>query len=703
MLRRTTTWQVKRPLFVSGLMAVAVTAIALKASLAVTLACVVPAAILLFWKRLWLCGCITLCFLLVAVGYRHTYALPAEKLNGQNDTITGEVLALPTYGRMYTVRITDSAYLPSGSQAMLLCPDEESLTVGDAFTAHAELLATKSNQTYYAAHLTFVFVFPTDEEGSLQVNRHATPKTSLLQRLRAALVAVPRRTLPSRESGLLSALCFGEVGFVHPTDTEAFRGSGLSHLLVVSGLHLSMVSLALKRLFRRLGMYPCIILTLGVTWLFALFVGATPSILRAAIMLSLWLVGCMLFQRSDGLNTLGLAALLLLAANPYTLWNISFQLSFAATLGVLLLTPRLMPPWEPVADDLPWPKRLAKTAWRALIGLVAVSFSATLFTSPIACYHYGGFPLFTLPANLLAAPTAGTAMALGWLGALVGLLPFFGWLSHGLLLGAGLLMRYMGGVARLLSPHWGWITVTQLWQWLLLLTVCALIAGGILCRVSRRQVLTAILTMTVLAAGVGVPFATAPLRLTIVPVDNEGGFILQQGNRCALIVTNACDINEVTYATPTFTPDVLVVLDGDPSAITQITRWSEATVLVATPTDWTHGTDKTILPYNVGDAVTLWADCRITRLSAGWTLLQMQNETVCIGTDLDTPCPHPDGWQIAVGGVPSTPPDTHYTIVCNDTWLRRHGSTLTGRETVLFDEFVTFTPLRGEWRRLLWL
>lgn len=701
MHRPSSAWQVKRPLFVSGLIAVAVTAIALTASLAVTMGCVVPLIVLLYRKRLRLCAVIALCFLLVAVGYRHTYVLPAEQLNGQTDVIKAEVLEMPTYGRMYTVRITDSAYLPKDSRVMLRCPDDHALNIGDRFTAEADLLPVKDNQTYYASHLAFACAFSENEEDSLQITYASNREDGVLSRIRATLVNEPRTTLPPRESGLLAALCFGETGFVAEVDNDRFRSSGLNHLLVVSGLHLSMVALAIRRLVHRLGRYPRSLLTLCTVWLFALFVGATPSILRAATMISVWLIGGLLFQQSDGLNSLGLAAMILLAINPYTLWNIGFQLSFAATLGVLVMMPRLMPR-KRTADDLPWWQQLWRWVRDSLLSVAAVSFSALLFTLPVACYHYGGFPVTTLPANFLAVPAAGAAMLFGWLGSLCGLIPFLGWLSRGLFAVAGLLIRYMAEIARLLSLDKAWATVSQQWQWLLLVGICILIVGSVLWRVSRKRMGVVLLTLILLTIGVGIPFSTAPIRMTIVPVDNEGGFILQQGKHCALLVTDARDINEITYDTPAFEPDVLIALAGDASVLTQLTRWPQATVVVATPTDWTNGIPLPLTTLPVGGTVTLWEGCRLTRLTDGWTLLHVGNETVCIGTDPKEPCPYPDGWHIYVGGAPTTP-DRPYTVLCNDTWLRRHGHTVTGQATLLYDQPITFTPQRGEWRTTLWL
>ena len=107
-------------------------------------------------------------------------------------------------------------------------------------------------------------------------------------------------------------------------------------------------------------------------------------------MLSLWLVGCLFFQRGDGLNALGLAAILLLAINPYTLWDVGFQLSFAATLGVLVLARRLMPQRQAAEADLPWYRRLWRWIRYTTIATAVVCVSATLFSLPVACYRFGG-------------------------------------------------------------------------------------------------------------------------------------------------------------------------------------------------------------------------------------------------------------------------------------------------------------------------
>ena len=680
-----------------GLLAVATVAVALSCSWAVALCCVMPAALVLCWWRMWLFAAIPVCFLLLTVGHRHVYIRPAMALDGEIDTLTGTIVDQPTRDGMHTLRVIDSDYLPKGSLVMITVSDEAVPALYDTITQRTELVPIKDSQTYYAAHGAFACGFAVDDHATVI---HHDTEVSVIKRCRTALVGVVRAALPADESGVLSALCFGQRDYVNPADESAFRGSGLSHLLVVSGLHLSLVALAIHRLFRRFGMVACNLMTIGGLWLFALLVGLSPSVLRAAMMVTVWLVGCLLFCRSDGLNALGLAAILLLAYHPYTLLDAGFQLSFAATMGVLALAHRLLPYTSLPDEGSRW-MRLWRWVRLTVKNSVVVCVSALLFSLPIACYHYGGMPLLSLLSNPLAAPAAGGAMLFGWLGALIGRIPFMGWLSNGCLLIAGLLVRYMTAVAKLCSPSWAWLPVASGWRWLLLCAVCAVCICGILWRIPWRRVGVAALALAVLTAAVGTFVVDVPLRLTVVPVDNESGFILQQGNHCALIITAVRDINEVVYDAAPFEPDVLFILDGDASAVSQAGRWTEATVIAATPATWAQSSRIPIDYCAVGETVELWEECSLTRLSDGWTLLMMGEDAVCIATAPDEPCPYPDGWQIYVGCAP-TQPTAHYTVVCSAAWWRRNATTLVGRATVFCDEIRTFTPHEGEWRELPW-
>lgn len=681
----------KRPLLAAGFTAVVITAVALRFAWWLSLLCALAFVGWLCFRRMALCVAVAILLFVSAMGYRHWYVMPTVGLDGVEDTITGVVVEQPAYGDMYTLRIVRSDVLRTGTRVMLLCNGEDTPRIDGTVTATVALFAVKDNQNYYISHGAFVCAFPRGEEDTairvLEMGRSPTSDVRV-QTLRA-LTAAPRRYLDEEAGSILSALCFGDRTFLSAETTAAFRGSGLSHLLVVSGLHLSMVVLAVRQLLRRTGARLTCLLTIVAAWLFAWLVGFSPSVVRAAVMCTLWLVGLLLFCRSDGLNALGLAAVLLLTGSPYTLYNVGFQLSFAATLGVLLLAPRLVPRYDEPRDIPPWYRFWWRLRYRTLQG-AAVCASALLFTLPIAAYHYGGLPIASVVSNLLALPVAGAILLLGWVGSLCGLFPLLGWLSKGILFVTHFLVRYLQWVAEICSPDWGWVTISQLWQWLLLLGLCAAVICALFSRISSRRVVAGVMTLAVLAVGVGIPLTVAPVSLTVVPSDNEGGFILRQGTHCALLVTHAGELDEVTYETAPFIPDAVVVGYTPAAELTQWDYFPTAQVVSAADVP-------------VGTVVELWRDCRLAICADGWWHLQIGGESLWIATDPEALPPDPDGACIYVGGTPTRPPRSNYTVVCSRSWIRRRHPDLTGRETFVLENPITLIPKRGEWRMSLWL
>ena len=682
---------VRRPLFAVGLTATVVTAIALGwvwwlalMGIAVLLACC-------FRRRMVLCAAVAVLFFLSAMGYRHWYVAPTAPLDGEEDTLTAVVEAQPTYGDMYMVRVTASSVLRRGTRVMLLCNGEDTPRLGGTVTVAVRLYAVEENQLYYASQGAFVCAFARGNEDTAFTVSDAGLSPSADGRLQTvrALTAACRRFLGEEQSAILSAVCFGERSFLSDATVAAFRGSGLGHLLVVSGLHLAMVALAVRRLMRRVGQRFSCWATMAAMWLFAWLVGFSSSVVRAAVMGTVWLGGMLLFRRSDGLNSMGFAAALLLAVNPYTLWNAGFQLSFAATAGVLLVAPRLRVQEEMDHDD-PWWYALWRRVRRGVLNGGGVCVSALLFTLPIAAYHYGGFPLTSIVSNVLAMPVAGGVLLLGWVGSLCGLIPLLSWLSQCVLLLAAALIRYMEWVARVGSPAWAWLTVSWRWQWLLLLGVCALIACGIYFAVSSRRVTAGIAALAVFTMAVGLPLTVTPASLTVVPSENEGGFILRQGAHCALLVTHTAELAEVIYEVPPFTPDVVVVGESTVADESETNRFpaAQAVFTAAMP---------------IGTVVELWKDCHLTVCSDGWWRLQMDDAAIWIATDATAPVPDGDGAYVYVGGTPTHPPAADYTVVCSHSWLKRHHPTLTGRETFVIENPITLIPRRGEWRMSLWL
>lgn len=225
----------------------------------------------------------------------------------------------------------------------------------------------------------------------------------LRQRIRQAINSY----LDGDPASLLSGLLLGERRHLSERVRAAFSDTGTAHVLAVSGLHVGLVALILIaflracRLPKRAG-YIASMVGLG---LYAWLTGGSPSVVRATIMAVAVMVGLLNERRGSGLNMLGLAGMVILCFWPQALATPGFQLSFAATFGILVLAPRL----QILASGLGAPP-LVKN-W--ILMPLAVSAAAQLATAPIIAWYFHRVPLISLLANLIVVPLAGAVLSLG--------------------------------------------------------------------------------------------------------------------------------------------------------------------------------------------------------------------------------------------------------------------------------------------------
>jgi len=252
------------------------------------------------------------------------------------------------------------------------------------------------------------------------------------QRISAAILEM----LPdSGLAGLASAMLVGELSGLDEEVSEAFRRSGVVHILSVSGLHTGTVYagitglMALLTLRRRRKAW-MEFLPLSLVFLFALMTGLAPAVSRATLMITLHTLSRMVSRRTEGLNILAGSAFLMLMIVPAWLFNLGFWLSFLAVAGIMLLYAPSMAVFG-----------LSYGRWRkALGGLAMVSLVAQLATAPLCLYSFHAFPAYFLPANLLAVPLSTVAIYTG----MVALPLHMAGLPDGLAVRAfGLLLQWM--------------------------------------------------------------------------------------------------------------------------------------------------------------------------------------------------------------------------------------------------------------------
>jgi len=200
-----------------------------------------------------------------------------------------------------------------------------------------------------------------------------------------------------------------------------FRKIGLSHILAISGFHFALIALLISTLLRCF--LPIKLASIGLLLLltlYLLFLGASPSILRAYIMISLFVLGRLLRRRSDPLNLLGAALLIELLLDPTHLTHLGFQLSFLATFGILAFYPifekkvRWLLPKRSlkVAKEMPLLDQHGYLLTSGIRSGLALNLAVQVATLPLIFTYFGSFPLLSLPYNLLLPPLLALSLLL---------------------------------------------------------------------------------------------------------------------------------------------------------------------------------------------------------------------------------------------------------------------------------------------------
>ena len=244
----------------------------------------------------------------------------------------------------------------------------------------------------------------------------------------AALFALKERALstigamlPEPEASVLAGILLG-VGHGMPKDLEeAFRITGTTHILVISGSNIAFVAAMLTAIGHRLvGKRKATPVVLAGIAVYTILVGADAAVVRAAIMGGLYVLALHYGRRSDALISLVVAASVMTLLNPRTLWDLGFQLSFAATLGLILLVP-------PVREGVEsWLRRwLSEASVRHTLSVLndalIVTLAAQIMTTPIILYTFGRLSLVSLLSNSLVLLAQPGVMVCGGMATLLGL------------------------------------------------------------------------------------------------------------------------------------------------------------------------------------------------------------------------------------------------------------------------------------------
>lgn len=205
----------------------------------------------------------------------------------------------------------------------------------------------------------------------------------------------------SKEQGLAEALLIGYKDDLDKNLVQSYTNTGVVHIIAISGMHLALIYGLLILLTKPLRQkkqfnFLRVIIILTGLWLFTLLAGAQASVVRSAVMFTCIAVGELLLRKTTVYNTLALSAFLLLCYNPFWLWDVGFQLSYAAVLSIIIF-------FRPIYNWLYFPNKLIDALWK----LNALSLAAQIFTTPVSIYHFHQFPVLFLLTNIVAVPLSG--------------------------------------------------------------------------------------------------------------------------------------------------------------------------------------------------------------------------------------------------------------------------------------------------------
>lgn len=235
-----------------------------------------------------------------------------------------------------------------------------------------------------------------------------------------------RKTLeqlfPQDSRAFAKALLLGDTSDLSYSEDTALKISGIRHIVAVSGLHVSVVFAVILFLFRQ-RRWLTFFVSVPALFFFAAMTGFTPSVTRACLMSILMALGMAIYEEYDGMTSLSLACLIMMAVNPFVIYSVSFQLSVSSVAGIMLFS---SPVYRWITKHLPKAK---PKSWRGrfyawIAGSFSVTISASIATTPISAYYFGTVSLVGMFTNLLTIWIVGFLFCgIAFVGAFGALLP----------------------------------------------------------------------------------------------------------------------------------------------------------------------------------------------------------------------------------------------------------------------------------------
>lgn len=466
----------KRPFAVIGFSYLAALRVAfiigIEYAVILSIVCATAATVTLFVKRIRLGGALPAALysaaaaLIILSAFSQVFVMPAQNYVGKTGTISAELVDLPykqndRYYYKMKINSSDIDDANTGTTALISSEFYVPIEPYDSLTATVRFYDNTSGsfQNYNISRGVYVrgsIIKGTDRE---IIKNDSKPVYYYVLMLKKAILNTIDSLLPEKEASLVKAMLLSDKTGLDEYNKTTFKAAGVSHIIVVSGFHLTIIvtlfSLFLSIFIKNKQIRS--LLSCGAVVMFMCLVGFTPSIMRAGIMQIAVLLAAASYKAPDSFNTLGIAALIICFINPYTSADIGFLLSFYATLGIVLceapiskyILEHLHISKENEEKKMPKEKKISTTIVIYLVSIISVTVSAVLFTTPVTILYFRSFALYSILFNLLISPAASLLLCVTVIMVIIGLIPYLGVIAVPLAFLCRLLADYIFLVASL--------------------------------------------------------------------------------------------------------------------------------------------------------------------------------------------------------------------------------------------------------------
>lgn len=371
-------------------------------------------------------------------GYRYAFVPGTSDLAQYNAiggaTIEGVIVSEPDYRddrvqvRLSSENIQFGSEIYETSGLVLVnAPRLTTLAYGNRIRVTGQLSTPAVYDTFsYADYLAREGVFSLMDNTIIEVigENEANVAFDALFRFKNHLMSLISNALPDPEAALLTGILLGNERGIAPNLADDFTRVGASHVIAISGFNMAIISgLVMGILENRFSDRKWIATSIGIIVLaiYTLLVGANAAVVRAAIMSSLLFIAPQMNRKSYVPASLAFVAIAMSFQNPLILWDLSFQLSFFAVLGLVLFTVPLERWFDNVMSAIV-PAPLAKPLINFLNEPIVVSIAALIMTLPLIILYFGRLSLVSLLVNLLIVPVQGLLLLCGGLALIIAII-----------------------------------------------------------------------------------------------------------------------------------------------------------------------------------------------------------------------------------------------------------------------------------------